>query len=206
MNWIWRMASWEQMEKKSSYTIKHSSWWSRADARAQESGRRYRQRDYGCKGRGKNEVGSARLNNEPKLLPCYPEGRYNCWTLFCSIFGGSTDRCSPFSRLAHEVFKSFLRFYLDTCDDIPAQQTLRIRKLLQKYQDIFNQADPKSRTSIVWHKINTEDAAPILQTGRRLPLAMCDEADKINREIRKGGRRLYKWYKYARKMVRHDFA
>ena len=61
-------------------------------------------------------------------------------------------------------------------------------KLLQKCGKIFAYNSQHSwRTSIVKHQIDTDDAWPIWQQPRRLPLAKRDEAQRLIAEMEKNG-------------------
>ncbi|XP_074036591.1 uncharacterized protein [Leptinotarsa decemlineata] len=65
--------------------------------------------------------------------------------------------------------------------DIPSTHRSKLRELVKRYQEIFGIGEGKGgRTNVVQHRIDTENARPIRQSARRLPLAKREEADKIN--------------------------
>jgi len=60
------------------------------------------------------------------------------------------------------------------------KQRLKAGLLLNEFQSIFAASESKNgRTAIVQHKINTNDAVPIRQVPRRVPLAKRDEVSKM---------------------------
>ena len=69
------------------------------------------------------------------------------------------------------------------------QQQNRLCDFIDEYQDVFEATKNGSngRTNLVRHKINTENAQPIRQPPRRLPLAKRDEAEKIIKDMEAEG-------------------
>ncbi|XP_063933413.1 uncharacterized protein LOC135145226 [Zophobas morio] len=57
------------------------------------------------------------------------------------------------------------------------------REFLQKHSGMFASGESSGRTNIVRHRINTEDAQPIRQASRRLPLVKQEEAEKLVRKM-----------------------
>lgn len=71
--------------------------------------------------------------------------------------------------------------------ELSKHQQYEVRKLISKYQDVFDIDEAKGRTNIVRHKIDTGDAKPIRQAARRLPLAKREEAEQIIKEMERDG-------------------
>ena len=78
--------------------------------------------------------------------------------------------------------------YAETTKDLSAEQALKTKKVLLKYQHIFSKSeDDFGKTSLIKHKINTENAKPTKQPPRRLPHHAAEFIDqKVDNMIQKG--------------------
>jgi len=87
----------------------------------------------------------------------------------------------------HEDFPDVLKTPVLQAPVESQHQREALRDLLYKYKDAFSLQGELGFTTTVCHRIPTNDAAPIRQAPRRLPLFSGDIADKCMREPKKDG-------------------
>ncbi|GLV31375.1 hypothetical protein CBL_20009 [Carabus blaptoides fortunei] len=69
--------------------------------------------------------------------------------------------------------------------ELTADQRTKAKNLIGKFQYMFQFNEiSKGRTNVVLHKIDTDDARPIRQPARRLPLAKREEAERIIEDMK----------------------
>ena len=78
--------------------------------------------------------------------------------------------------------------YSRSVDGLNPERRTQICKLLCEFSDVFSKGPQDlGRTDVIQHRINTQDAVPIRQPPRRLPLAKQQEATPAIEEMRRDG-------------------
>ena len=94
------------------------------------------------------------------------------------------------SRWQHtEDLPEHLRdLYRRSSENLTPAQKAQVHNLLCQYSDVFSKGpQDMGKTEEVQHHINTQDAAPIRQPPRRLPLAKQQDASQAIEEMRRDG-------------------
>ena len=78
--------------------------------------------------------------------------------------------------------------YHRSIDGLDPERQAQVCSLLCEFSDVFSKGPQDlGRTDVIQHHINTQDAAPIHQPPRRLPLAKQHEATKVIEEMKRDG-------------------
>ena len=84
--------------------------------------------------------------------------------------------------------------YSRSVDGMNPERQTQTCKLLCEFSDVFsNGPQDLGRIDVIQHRINTQDAVPILQPPRRLPLAKQQEATQAIEEMRRDGPSVSPW-------------
>ena len=101
--------------------------------------------------------------------------------------------CSPFCKISCQQGPAELPHHLRdlyerSATDLTAKEAEQLLDLLLEFSDVFSEGSHDlGRTDMVKHQINTNGAAPIRQSPRRLPLAKREAATKAIDEMSKQG-------------------
>ncbi len=118
------------------------------------------------------------INDYPVTIK---EGAY---LSMCSSVSSVTRRVCSVQVSSEDVPKHLEGFLKEACKELTEEQSKQIRMFVARYQDVFeNASQPKGRTNVVRHRIDTGNARPIRQIPRRLPLAKRAEADQIIQDM-----------------------
>jgi len=81
-----------------------------------------------------------------------------------------------------------IKLYKDATDGHTPVEQSKIADLLNKFSDTFSKSDTDlGHTHLVEHRIDTENAAPIRQPPRRVPLAFAEEEKKLIDQMKEQG-------------------
>lgn len=127
--------------------------------------------------KGLSQVASLLLNTQVPSIPSPP----------ARIEGISTSPLPP-HVLSAETKQAVDDLYRRSCEGLQADQTCKLRELLERFADIFAARDEDcTHTSLVQHDIDTGDARPIRLRPRRLPLAKRAAAEQQIKEMAEAG-------------------
>ncbi|GBN46994.1 Transposon Ty3-G Gag-Pol polyprotein [Araneus ventricosus] len=106
--------------------------------------------------------------------------------------GAVIATCEPVVDIVarpQEFSKSLrLPLILENLEGLNEEQRTAVKELLQEFQNLFSSNDSDvGRCSMTQHRINTGNHPPIKQYPRRLPLAKKEEAERLFKEMKKGG-------------------
>ena len=127
--------------------------------------------------KGLSQVASLLPNTQVPSIPSPP----------ARIEGVSTSPLPPHVPSA-ETKQAVDDLYRRSCEGLQADQTCKLRELLERFADIFAARDEDcTHTSLVQHDIDTGDARPIRLRPRRLPLAKRAAAEQQIKEMADAG-------------------
>ncbi|XP_056900058.1 uncharacterized protein LOC130531902 [Takifugu flavidus] len=103
------------------------------------------------------------------------------------VKGASTSSLPP-QVPSGETKQAVDDLYLRSCEGLQADQTCKLRELVERFADIFAARDEDcTHMSLVQHEINTGDARHICLRPRRLPLAKQTAAEEKIKEMAGAG-------------------